>query len=519
MRIGDLRQCAARPSRFRTWWCCARLWRVRRRAAIAALLLAMWYVPPALAQSTSGNLTDLVNSGLFAYNGLEIAAAKTNDAAFANLLPICQQAATGAPSAGCTGNTLLLFDRLRELEDTANEILGRGETTFSLRLGLQAVGFALRWTAPEEFAAQRSMTTTFANSQLTTLNGRFSALRFATQMTRLAQAGELDYDADAPKVASYSSGNPRGGASGGGASADGPYAAPTWSAIGNGSYSAGSKAPTSFEDAFNFNDTEYSAGTDVRLSRSLVVGVLGGYSIKHINFNSSESIVDGGVRGEGYSGLVYGQLEGEAAYLNFSLGFQHLSLDTRRAITYPSLNPLIPSVNETSTSSASANSWLANVGGGYAFHWRGFSVEPYLNGQYVHTQIGQFTEHDGNGFDIDVASQSAPSLTLAPGVRLQQVFTPPFGVIVPYLYGEFRHEFEENSHDIQSTYAAAGGGAGGAADFNLPTDAPTRNYYVVGGGFTLLFKHGVQGFVQYVRVLQLTNYSDYVASGGFRIEF
>lgn len=491
----------------------------RRTAAIAALLLAAWYVPPALGQATSGNLTDLMNSGLFAYNGLEIAAARTNDAAFANLLTICQTGPTGAPAGGCGGSTLLLFDRLRELEDTANQILGRGETTFSLRLGLQAVGFALRWTAPEEFAAQGSMTTTFANSQLTTLNGRFSTLRFATQMTRLAEAGE-DYDYDGPKVASYSSGNlPSYGNLGGGASADAAYGSPTWSAIGNGSYSAGSKQATTFEDAFNFNDTEYSAGTDVRLNRNLVVGILGGYSIKHVNFNSSESIVDGGVRGEGYSGIVYGQLEGDAAYLNASIGFQHLSLDTRRSITYPSLNPLIPSVNETSLSSASANSWLANIGGGYALHWRGFSVEPYLNAQYVRTQIGQFTEHDGNGFDINVGSQSDPSLTLDPGVRFQQVFTPPFGVIVPYLYGEFRHEFEQNSRDIQSTYAAAGAAGGGAADFALPTDAPTRNYYLVGGGLTLVFKHGVQAFAQYVRVLQLANYSDYVASGGIRIEF
>jgi hypothetical protein len=104
-------------------------------------------------------------------------------------------------------------------------------------------------------------------------------------------------------------------------------------------------------------------------------------------------------------------------------------------------------------------------------------------------------------------------------VRLQQVFTPPFGVIVPYVYGEYRHEFEQNSRGIESTYAAAGATGAGAADFNLPTDAPTRNYYLVWGGLTLVLKHGVQGFVQYVRVLQLANYSDYVASGGIRIEF
>jgi uncharacterized protein YhjY with autotransporter beta-barrel domain len=464
-----------------------------------------------------------MESGLYAYNGLEIAAARTNDAAYAALLPTCVNAATLVPTApsatgggACTGNVLNLFNRLRELEDTANGLLGRGETAFSLRLGAQALGLALRWTAPEEFAAQGSLTTKFANSQMTTLAGRFSALRFSTYIARLARGdSDSDSDADAPRLVSYSSGIPRGG----GASADSPglFSAGNLSAVGNGSYSAGAKAPTTFEDAFDFNDTEYSAGSDLRVNSHLVVGVLAGYTINHINFNSSESTVDGGIRGEGYSGIVYAQLTGDAAYVDVSLGYQHLNLDTRRSITYPSLNPLVPSVDETSTSSASANSWIADVGTGYAFHFRGFSVEPYLTGQYIHTGIGQFTEHDGDGFDINVGGQSIPSFTTSAGVKLQQAFLPPFGVIVPYVYGEYRHEFLENSRNIQSNYGDSS--ATSAADFNLPTDGPTRNYYVAGAGLTVALKHGVQGFVQYVKVLQYTNYTDYVASGGLRIEF
>jgi uncharacterized protein with beta-barrel porin domain len=486
-----------------------------RRAGLMAAALAILQASPVFAQTASGNLTALVDSGIFAYNALEIAAAKTNDAAYAALLPICAPLAT-APGPGCTGSVLNLFNRLRELEDTANGLLGRGETTFSLRLGAQALGFALRWTAPEEFAAQGSLTTKFANSQMTTLSGRFSAMRFATLVARLARGdSDSEGDSDSPRLASYSSGTLHGG----GASADGPglFSAGNWSAVGNGSYSAGTKAPTTFEDAFNFNDTEYSAGTDLRVNSHLVVGVLAGYTINHVNFNSAESVVAGGIRGEGYSGILYAQLAGDSAYVNFSLGFQHLDLDTRRSITYPSLNPLVPSVNETSTSSASANSWITNVGSGYAFHFGGFSVEPYLTGQYVHTGIGQFTEHDGNGFDINVGSQSVPSFTTSAGLKLQQALLPPFGVIVPYIYGEYRHEFLENPRNIQSAYGDSG--VTNSADFNLPTDAPTRNYYVAGAGVTVALKHGIQGFVQYVKILQLANYTDYVASGGIRIEF
>ncbi len=516
MSIGQIRKFAGR--------CFRSLFFVvsgRRNAYAAFVTVSLLTLPVSsvVAQTASGNLTALVDSGLYAYNGLEIAAAKTNDAAYAALLPVCAPVAgipIAAGNGACTGKTLNLFNRLRDLEDTANELLGRGEQTFSLRLGAQGLGFALRWTAPEEFAAQGSLTTKFANSQMSTLAGRFSALRFATSIARLARSdSDSDSDSDSPRLASYSSGTPNGG----GASADGSgvFSAQNFNAVGNGSYSGGSKAPTTFEDAFNFNDTEYSAGTDLRVNSHLVVGVLAGYTVNHINFNSSESIVAGGVRGEGYSGILYAQLSGDSAYVNGSLGFQHLNLDTRRSITYPSLNPLVPSVNETSTSAASADSWIGNVGTGYAFHFRGFSVEPYLTGQYVHTGIGQFTEHDGNGFDINVGSQSIPSFSTSAGLKLQQAILPPFGVIVPYVYGEYRHEFLENSRNIQSAYGDSS--VTDSANFNLPTDAPTRNYYVAGGGLTVAFKHGVQGFVQYLKVLQMANYNDYVASGGIRIEF
>ncbi len=505
--------------------------RIRRRSRSNATLLSgaaivgSWLLcnPAALAQvagPTFGNLTDLMESGVYDYNALEIAGAKANDAAYAALYPACSAPpATGAPAAStCTGNTALLFDRLRELEDTANGLLGRGETTYSLRLGAQAVGFALRWTAPEEYAAQGSLTSKFANSQMTTLAGRFSALRFATQIARLQGGGDSsESDSDGPKFASYSSGTMQGG----GASADSssPFAGSNWGAFANGSYSAGQKAPTTFEDAFNYNDTEYTAGTDVRLNAHIVLGVLAGHTTKNINFDSSESIVDGGIRGEGYSVIVYSQYEGDSAYVNLSLGLQHLSLDTRRAITYPSLNPLIPSVNQTSTSQTTANSWIGNFGTGYSFHWRGFTAEPYLNGQYVNTRIAAFSENGGDGFDFDVGSQSIPSATSSLGLKLQEAFLPPFGVIVPYVYGEYRHEFLEKSRNISTVYAASGLAEASAANFDLPTDEPTQNYYVVGGGITLVLKHGVQGFVQYIKVLNMLNYTDYVASGGIRFEF
>jgi hypothetical protein len=104
-------------------------------------------------------------------------------------------------------------------------------------------------------------------------------------------------------------------------------------------------------------------------------------------------------------------------------------------------------------------------------------------------------------------------------LKFSQAFLPSFGVFVPYVYGELRHEFMENSYNIHSVYAATGQGLSSSADFDLPTDAPPRNYYTAGAGLTVVLKGGLQGFVQFVRVLDFTNYSEYVASGGVRYEF
>src|SRR5207244_12938162 len=109
-------------------------------------------------------------SGVYAFNALERQAAAANDAAYRNLQRLCtSDPQTGAVSTRCSGATRQLFDRLRELESNASELLGGGARQYSLRLTPQDLGFALRWTAPEEFAAGGSLVSKFANSQSSVL--------------------------------------------------------------------------------------------------------------------------------------------------------------------------------------------------------------------------------------------------------------------------------------------------------------------------------------------------------------
>jgi hypothetical protein len=57
------------------------------------------------------------------------------------------------------------------------------------------------------------------------------------------------------------------------------------------------------------------------------------------------------------------------------------------------------------------------------------------------------------------------------------------------------------------------------ADFNVPTDPPDEDYYTVAAGATVVLAGGLMGFVQYMKVLDLDDYSDAVITGGMRYEF
>jgi uncharacterized protein YhjY with autotransporter beta-barrel domain len=450
-------------------------------------------------------LATLVNDKTFGFNGLELAAAQADDAAYANLLKVC-----GPGGSGCTGSQLNLFIQLRELEDNAAQLLGIGENVFSLNLAARALGFALRWTADEEYSSQSSITNRLASNQFDAVTNRLNAVRFITQTQRFAHQGYLDDEqlADA------------GESSGGGSSGDENLpGVGRWSVFASGSYGSGNKQPTTFNDAFEFSGQQFLFGADVRLSEHSVVGVLGSAVSQHADFNSEASITSGNVSGHGGGATVYFEQDWNTAYANVSAGVQRMSLDTRRLVAYPSNNPQEPSVNTNFFSSTDATSWLATAGGGYSWYLRAFSATPYATLQYLGTRIGAFSE-SGSGTDPELAlavnGQSVTSLQSILGLKLNYAWSTPLGVFIPYGYGEFRHEFRDKSQIVNSHYVSS---QSVADQFQLPTDNIDENYYEVGGGVITELPHRFQLYAQYLKVLQLQYYSYYAISGGFRFTF
>jgi len=464
------------------------------------------------------------------FSPLEQIAASANQATFDTLDPVCAPDATGTPQ--CTGDVLSVYEEVRELVHTANSLAGNPSlpTEFSLELDQEGLGFALRWTAAEEMAAQGSITTEFAANQLAALAARVAALRWG--LTGLRTAASWD---PSGRVIVAGTGAPL---LGGGASGDDEWVSGRWGWFLDGSFGYGSKEDTTFistpgaayEDGFDFDGQEITLGTDYRFSESIALGLALGYSDKQIDFDSAVSIVDGDIDTDGYSGQLYLLMEGEHAYLSASLGYQVLSMDVRRRIVYPSFNPDVPSADSTALSSVDSASFIGSVGGGYQFRSAGFAAEPYIDVRYVDATIDGFSERSfptgspgssGDFAALRIGEQSIESLNLSLGLRLQYVFTPPFGVLIPYLRGAYHQELLDDSRDVIATYEGALAQliGGNGTSFIVPTDAPDEEYYTVSAGLSVALPAGLQGFLQYLEVFDLDFYDESVISGGVRYEF
>jgi uncharacterized protein YhjY with autotransporter beta-barrel domain len=458
-------------------------------------------------------------------NPLEELAAQANQTAFnlitadpdgpnGPLTPVCdpdQRVAAGA----CTGNVFAAFENIRELVHTSNELVGNGPTTFSLGLDIEGLGFALRWTAAEELAAQGSTATEFSNSQLHSLASRISALRFGARGFRTV-ANRSGSDTRVVRA--------ENAPLGGGAAADTDSIAKRWGGFIDGSFGYGRKDDTTFasafEDAFDYDGQEVTVGLDYRLTDNFVLGAIGGYSEKEVDFDSTASIVDGGIKSEGESFIAYALWESERFFVSGSVGGQWLNHELTRRIVYPSLNPLVESVDFTAHSDSDSTSVLATFGAGFDARWGAFGLGPYVKGDYQDITIDGFSEATAGGFELTYGDQDIKSFDTALGVRLQYVLLPKFGVIVPYLRGEYHKQLEDDPRAINSVYEGLTAQAGfGSTNFAIPTDERDDEYYVVSGGFSVVLKNGLQGFIQYQEVLELDTITDSVITGGFRMEF
>ncbi|WP_086929267.1 autotransporter outer membrane beta-barrel domain-containing protein [Agarilytica rhodophyticola] len=484
--------------------------------ASSALILGIITTP------THANIQQLIDQNLF--NDLEREAASAALITYNRLISDggcsdSQRIGTGT----CSGQTFELFDNVRELIHTANEITGAGPTAFSLGADIEGLGFSLRWTAAEEYAAQGNLSSEFVGGQVSGLAARLTALRAGASGFNIIGIGSTWQQNNNGALASAY------GNRGAGASSDGNAYSP-WGGFLNVDFGSGSREPTNREDAFDFENFQFTLGMDYRINNNWIAGLVLGNSIQEIDFDSALSIVEGKIEADGVSIMPFVMYQKDAWYVSASLGWQQISFDSERAIRYPSFNLDLESINTLAVSDTDANVTSLFVEAGYTWFWKKFAVEPFANITYSDTSVDGFIEDDVNNdaFDLVIESQDITSQEFTFGTKFQYTLTPSFGVFVPYITLELITQNDDASRNIRAYYAQD---TTGTTAFSVPTEELDSSYYSYTVGMSSVIRGGrqrqaggavggdIQGFISYKSLEGLEGFDIDLYSLGLRYTF
>ncbi|MGH8613859.1 MAG: autotransporter outer membrane beta-barrel domain-containing protein, partial [Gammaproteobacteria bacterium] len=299
----------------------------------------------------------------------------------------------------------------------------------------------------------------------------------------------------------------------GGAAGDGSSALPgRFGAFVNGIYNFGDVDSTFDQVGFDYDGGGVTAGADYRFTDDLIAGV--GFNYIH---SAADFDGDGGdLDSDSYNGLVYGTYYlPDGVYVDGIATFGGINYDSTRNIRYRLDTEPTGGVNTQAT--AESNGWQYSVSGGLGYNYAlgEVTLNPYARASYVNLDVDGFTEQGGDGWAMRFEDQEVESVTTTLGAQLSHSISTTFGVLLPYVQGEWHHEFEDDGRDIIVRFV----GSGGNLPFNTVTEGPDRNYFTVGAGVSGTFAHGITGFFNYDALLGYDDIDSHLFTVGARMEF
>ncbi len=388
---------------------------------------------------------------------------------------------------------------------------------------------ALHAIAPEELAAQGTLSLEAHATQLRTIAARLTALhtgvrvsspQVAVNLNGISVTDELIADlfakptpepVDALALLNKQLPNSQSGETqmtGGGASADSEQARRRRRRFGlflNARIGQGERPGTIRETGFDFDLNEVTAGFDFRVTDSLNLGLAGGYMTTDAQLagNGGELTVD--VNTFSFYWTYYRA----HFFLDGILSYGSTRFDTRRDINF------LDRGLQVARSDPSGTQLGASLTTGYDWRIGSLSLGGFGRVDYLDGDIDPFEERGAPGLNLAIAGQQIESLLGSAGLNLTYSAGLSWGVLSPTLRLSYLHEFADDSRLITAGFVDDGGGT----TFAIPTDEPDREYFNARVGFSAAFVGGFQLFMFHERDLARDDLEIDLTSLGLRFAF
>ncbi len=271
----------------------------------------------------------------------------------------------------------------------------------------------------------------------------------------------------------------------------------------NGQGNFGDQRARGQEPGFNFHTAGATLGVDYRFTDQFILGTAFGYLSTASDFDASA----GDFSARGFSASAFGTYYiGNQLYVDMVATYGWNDYDTTRTTVLPG----VAAKGETD-----GTQFALSVGGGYNFNFGGLTVGPLARVDYIKVDIDGFRETGAGIFDLDVAGQSATSVTTALGGRMSYAISMAWGVLLPSIHAEWQHEFEGDSRLVTGSLVA---------DplhtiFAVQTTKHSRDYANVGAALSATFAAGTSAFISYDAVVGRDDFTSHGFTAGVRVEF
>jgi uncharacterized protein with beta-barrel porin domain len=258
-----------------------------------------------------------------------------------------------------------------------------------------------------------------------------------------------------------------------------------WSVWTGGAVNFGKTQPGSSDDGIDFTTSGISLGADRAFGDQFAAGAGIGYGhdASDVGKHDSRSTVDA------YSAAIYGSYRpAPLVYVDALIGYQKMSFDAHRYVT---------DNGNTVTGSRDGKQWFASISVGYEHRAQdGMLVSPYARFDFARATLDSYTEHGDDVYALHYERQTVKTSTGVLGLRAQWTVKRDYGVWMPQLRAEFRHDFQGASIAAMRYADLLGGPLYQAALGNT-----SRNHTLVGAGVMLQTLSGWSLRMEYQNLL------------------
>ena len=130
--------------------------------------------------------------------------------------------------------------------------------------------------------------------------------------------------------------------------------------------------------------------------------------------------------------------------------------------------------------------------------WNGVLVTlPYVSYDYITGDIDSYQEENGGGFELAFDEQNIESKVITFGGRASYAISTTWGVVVPYVRGEWKKEIDDSRDFITGRFV----NFSAANDFSIEAEDFDSSWFHGAVGLTANFRHGLSAYIDYDSVL------------------